>query len=197
MPNSKIAIIVTAFILIISYIFLFNKKQTTLQAKQTRHSSIYDIPITFINGKQETMETFKNKTILIVNVASKCGFTDQYTQLEELQKKYQNKNFSILAVPSNDFMNQEPGSNQEILSFCKNTYDATFPLLEKAHVKQSINQHPLYKFLITSKPFGKKISWNFNKYLISKEGRVIGYFGSTTKPLSEKIVSLIEEDIKK
>ena len=194
-------ILTTLIIFIISYLFLFNKNSTTkgetYASSSEKIETIYDIPITLINGEKTSLKKFKNKTLLIVNVASKCGFTRQYKGLEELQKKYEKEGFTILGVPSDDFMNQEPGSNEDILSFCQNTYQVTFPLLEKTQVKKGLKQHPLYRYLTGDPKVGKTISWNFNKYLVSKEGNLLHYFGSTIQPLSHQITAAIENDLKK
>ena len=127
-------------------------------------NNIYDINMDNISGENLSLEEFKGNVILIVNTASRCGFTSQYSELENLFNKYKDKGFTILAFPSNNFMNQEPGSNKEIEEFCKINYGISFPIFSKVEVKGS-NKHPLFEFLTsknTNPKFGGSISWNFN-----------------------------------
>ena len=161
--------------------------------------NFYDIEAKTIDGKTVKMEAYKGKTLLIVNTASKCGFTGQYDGLQKLYETYKDKGFVILGFPSNDFLKQEPGSNEEIASFCKLNYGVTFPMFEKISVKGD-DQHPLYQFLTskeTNPEFAGKISWNFNKFLISKNGQVVNRFGSRTKPSDKKLVEAIQQEIGK
>jgi glutathione peroxidase len=165
------------------------------KAKETSLKSIYKIEVQTITGETVKLEKYKGKTLLIVNTASKCGFTGQYEGLQKLYETYGDRGLVILGFPSNDFMKQEPGSNDEIASFCKKNYGVTFPMFEKITVKGD-EQHPLYAFLTskeTNPGHSGKISWNFNKFLISPDGKVIGRFGSRTKPSDEKLVSAIEK----
>lgn len=158
-------------------------------------NSIYDIDVDNISGENLSLEKFKGNVILIVNTASRCGFTSQYSELENLFNKYKNKGFTILAFPSNDFMNQEPGSNKEIEEFCKVNYGISFPIFSKVDVKGS-NKHPLFEFLTsksTNPKFGGSISWNFNKFLISTDGKIVNRFGSMTSPLNKKVILSIEK----
>ncbi len=151
-------------------------------------SSIYDISITGIDGKEIKISDFKNKNILFVNVASKCGFTGQYEGLQQLHEKYKS-NLVVIGVPSNEFGGQEPGTSQQIATFCSDKYDVSFIMTEKVKVKGS-KQHPLYKWL-TNKDLNmvsnSSVKWNFQKYLINEKGEFINYWYSFTKPLSEKI----------
>ncbi|WP_281281187.1 glutathione peroxidase [Pontiella desulfatans] len=161
--------------------------------------NFYEIEAKTITGETVKMEQYKGKLLLVVNTASKCGFTGQYDGLQELYDTYRDKGFVILGFPSNDFLKQEPGSNEEIASFCKLNYGVTFPMFEKISVKGD-DQHPLYQFLtskVTNPDFGGKISWNFNKFLISKDGRIINRFGSRTKPDDKKMVEAIKGAISK
>ena len=161
--------------------------------------NFYDIEAKTIDGEAVKLEQFKGKTLLIVNTASKCGFTGQYDGLQELYETYKDRGFVILGFPSNDFLKQEPGSNEEIASFCKLNYGVTFPMFEKISVKGDA-QHPLYQFLTskeTNPEFSGKISWNFNKFLISKDGQIINRFGSRTKPSDKKLVEAIKREIGK
>ncbi|KMQ52411.1 Glutathione peroxidase family protein [Chitinispirillum alkaliphilum] len=161
--------------------------------------SIYDIPVTTITGEETTLRPYEGKVLLIVNVASKCGFTKQYDGLQKLYEKYKDEGFYILGFPSNDFKNQEPGTNEEILEFCRVNFGVTFPLFSKISVKRGEKQHPLYTFLTskeTNKNVAGRITWNFNKFLISRDGTVITRFGSRTEPLAPKVIKAIEEALK-
>lgn len=155
--------------------------------------SIYDIKVKDIDGKEISLDKYKGKVLLIVNVASKCGFTGQYEDLENLYTKLKDKDFMILGFPSNQFGSQEPGSDQEIKQFCTLTYGVEFDMFSKIDVNGD-EESPLYTYL-KSKQSGilgtKDIKWNFTKFLIDKEGNVINRYGSTTNPKS------IENDILK
>jgi len=151
-------------------------------------TSIYDINIDSLQGKPINLKAYKNKYLLFVNVASKCGFTPQYRELEELHKTYQD-NLVVIGVPCNQFGRQEPGNSEEIEKFCEVNYGVSFLITEKTDVKGT-NQHPLYNWLTSKKLNNKKnssVKWNFQKYLVSPEGNLIDYYFSITKPLSSKI----------
>ncbi|MBU3013961.1 glutathione peroxidase [Poseidonibacter lekithochrous] len=155
--------------------------------------SIYDYNVKDIKDNEISMSKYKNKVLLIVNVASKCGFTGQYEGLENLYKKYKDEDFMVLGFPSNQFSNQEPGSNKEIQEFCRLTYGVEFDMFAKVDVNGE-NEIPLYTYLKkeASGILGtESIKWNFTKFLVDKDGKVIDRFGSTTKPED------IEDDIKK
>ena len=151
--------------------------------------NIYNIEINSLQNTPILLSDFKGKYILFVNVASKCGFTPQYKDLEELHKTYKDK-IVVIGVPCNQFGKQEPGSSSEIEEFCEVNYGVSFLITEKIDVKGK-NQHPLYTWL-TSKKFNNKksssVKWNFQKYLVSPEGELIDYYFSITKPLSSKII---------
>lgn len=149
------------------------------------------IPFYTINGEQTSLEEFKGKVILVVNVASKCGLTSQYEGLEALYREYKERSFTIVAFPANNFLNQEPGSNEEIAMFCKTNYDVSFPLMKKVSVKGK-DQHPLYLYLTKHSPFSGKIRWNFDKFLLNKEGEVVARFSPRTKPFNKKLVKEID-----
>ncbi|WP_104411655.1 glutathione peroxidase [Malaciobacter marinus] len=155
--------------------------------------TIYDIEVETIDGKKISLNEYKNKVLLIVNVASKCGFTSQYEGLEKLYNKYKNKDFVVLGFPCNQFMNQEPATNEEIKEFCSLTYDVSFPMFSKIDVNGD-EAHPLYKFL-KSKASGflgtEAIKWNFTKFLIDKNGNIINRYSPSTTPKS------LEDDIEK
>ncbi len=154
--------------------------------------SIYDISIKKMDGSTIQLNEYKNKVLLIVNTASKCGFTKQFAGLEELYKKYQDQEFVILGFPCNQFLKQDPGTDSQILEFCQLNFGVTFPMFSKSNVKGK-NQSELYKFLIENSPErqGKGIKWNFEKFLISKAGKIVGRFSS------KKIPKEIEIDIEK
>jgi len=155
-------------------------------------TSFYDLEVNSITGEPVKMDQFKGKKILVVNVASKCGLTPQYSDLEKLYQKYSDK-LIILGFPSNDFLRQEPGSNKEIASFCSKNYSVTFPLFEKIKVKGA-KKHAIYRWLTDQKQNGwnkKGPSWNFTKYLIDENGKLIKRFSPRTLPLSDEITSLI------
>ena len=154
---------------------------------------IYDIEIKSLQNNPIQISDFKGKYILFVNVASKCGFTPQYKGLEELHKTYQD-NLVVIGVPCNQFGKQEPGNNEAIQEFCELNYGVSFLITEKVDVKGS-HQHPLYTWLTTRELNNKKsssIRWNFQKYLISPEGKLIDYYLSITKPLSSKITKQLK-----
>ena len=151
-------------------------------------TSLYDIKINSISGEKINLADFKGKKILFVNVASKCGFTPQYDGLQELYELYKDK-LMIIGVPSNQFGGQEPGTAEQIQSFCKLNYGVTFLITEKVDVKGK-NQHPLYTWLTKKENNGVKnssVKWNFQKYLVDENGELIDYYFSLTKPMSKKI----------
>ncbi len=160
--------------------------------------SFYDIQVDTITGETLTLEKYRGKVLLIVNTASKCGFTGQYAGLQELYETYNDKDLEVLGFPSNDFLWQEPGTDEEIQSFCTLNYGVTFPMFSKIAVKGK-EQHPLYQYLTskeTNPEFGGKISWNFNKFLIGRDGTIMGRFGSRTKPGDPKLMGGIEAALK-
>jgi glutathione peroxidase len=141
--------------------------------------SFYDLKANSLNGKPGNLAQYKGKVSLVVNVASKCGYTPQYAGLEKLQREMKGKSFNVLGFPSNDFGEQEPGSAEEIATFCRLTYDVTFPMFEKLVTKRGPEQSPIYAFLGTS---GKLPAWNFSKYVIDKQGRIAAFFPSEVTP---------------
>ena len=152
-----------------------------------------------IDGKEVDLSQFQGKVVLIVNVASKCGNTPQYKALQELYEKYGKDGFVVLGVPANEFGKQEPGSNDEIAKFCTSKYHVTFPMLAKVVVKGE-GICPLYKHLSekdTDPKFGGEIPWNFEKFLIGRNGEIAGRFNHRVKPESEEVVKVIEAELKK
>jgi glutathione peroxidase len=165
--------------------------KTTMQPMQ----SIYDFTLPSIDGQATSLGTYTGKVIMIVNVASRCGFTGQYEGLEKLYQAYKGRGFVILGFPANNFLGQEPGTDAEIKSFCSLKYNVTFPLFAKLSVKGS-DKHPLYKYLTekeSNPEFSGEISWNFNKFLIGRDGKIVQRFGSRTKPEDPVVRQAVEK----
>ncbi|WP_299166461.1 glutathione peroxidase [uncultured Arthrobacter sp.] len=156
--------------------------------------NLHDIPLTMIDGSERSFGDFRGKTVLVVNVASQCGFTPQYAGLEELYRKYADRGLVVLGVPSNQFMGQEPGTEADIQAFCSMNFGVTFPLTTKTDVRGR-NQHPLYgeltKFKTGTLP--GLVKWNFEKFLVNDAGTVVARFAPTVEPDSEEIVAAIEK----
>jgi glutathione peroxidase len=154
--------------------------------------SIYDIPLKDIDGKDASLKPYQGKVILVVNVASKCGFTPQYTALETTYKKYQDQGLVICGFPCNQFGHQEPGTDTEIKEFCTSKYDVTFPMFDKLDVNGD-NRHPLYVALAgKDSPFPGDIHWNFTKFVIGRDGKIVARFDSKVKPDSPEVTQAIE-----
>jgi glutathione peroxidase len=181
MFNKNILIVYTILIMI----SLFGKVDAKYEKK------FFDLSINDINGQQLDLEKYKDKTILLVNVASKCGFTKQYTGLQELYEKYQEKGFVVIGIPSNQFGGQEPGSNEEIKDFCETNFNITFPITDKVNVKGD-KLHEIYSWAKENHGKSTIPKWNFHKILINKNGEVQNTFNSFTEPLSKKIIKEIE-----
>jgi glutathione peroxidase len=142
-------------------------------------TSFYDLETMTLDGKSADLAQYKGKVSLVVNVASKCGYTPQYEGLEKLQREMKGKDFNVLGFPSNDFGGQEPGTAQEIATFCKLTYGVTFPMFEKVVTRKGPDQSPIYTFLGSS---GNLPAWNFSKYVVDKQGRIVAFFASQVTP---------------
>jgi glutathione peroxidase len=153
--------------------------------------TVHDFDVKTIDGKEVSLSRYKGKALLIVNTASRCGFTPQYQGLEALYERYQGKGLEVLAFPSNDFGGQEPGNNQEIKQFCELKYKTTFPLFGKIAVKGAA-AHPLYKYLTGLKENGGEITWNFNKFLVTPEGKVVAHLPSDAEPMSDEFRKQVE-----
>jgi glutathione peroxidase len=165
---------------------------TTLMATE---KTIYDFTLNSIDGQPTPLSSFKGKIVLLVNVASRCGYTPQYTALESIYEKYKDRGFVIVGIPANNFGGQEPGSNQEIKTFCAAKYHVTFPMMAKVSVKGS-DITPLYQFLIDKNAnpnTGGEIGWNFTKFLVGPDGKMIARFDSKVEPDSPQVTSAIEK----
>ena len=162
---------------------------TKVEAKYDK--LFFDLSIKSIDGEELILNQYKNKTILIVNVASKCGFTKQYAGLQELYEKYQEKGFIIIGIPSNQFGGQEPGSDNDIKNFCETNFNITFPMSSKVNVKGD-NIHEIYSWAKENHGKSTIPKWNFHKILINKNGKIQNTFNSFVKPLSKKVIEEIE-----
>ena len=174
-------------------IFLFISQLALTQNFKQMKETIHQFELTDLSGKKFDMSTLKGKKVMVVNTASKCGLTYQYEILEKLYKENKSKDFVIVGFPSNNFLWQEPGSNEDIAKFCLENYGVSFPMMEKISVRGSA-MHPLYKFLTEKDKNGYKdssVKWNFQKYLIDENGMFMDVFYSMTKPMSKKITKLI------
>ncbi len=187
-------LLVVGFLLMIvlsTKVFAQNKDMSVAE-----NQNVHSFTMKNIDGEDVNLASFKGKALLIVNTASKCGFTPQYAALEELYKKYQEQGFEILAFPANNFMGQEPGTDQEIKSFCLLKYKTTFPVFAKSSVKGA-DINSLYKYLTLQAGFNGPIKWNFNKFLVAPDGKVVARFDSGVDPLSPQLVSKLEEVLPK
>jgi len=160
------------------------KTETTLQ----------DIPFNTIKGEPTSLADFSGQPVLIVNVASQCGNTPQYSGLEELYRTYRDSGLVILGFPANNFGGQEPGTNEEILDFCTSNYDVTFPMMAKVSVKGP-DKHPLFVALTEQSPIPGEIDWNFSKFLLDRDGHLVARFNAKTQPMSEEVVAAIRKQL--
>lgn len=180
----------TFFLTLISFVML-SSNDSNLNNKE----SIYQFKVKDINGETFDFATLKGKKIMVVNTASKCGLTPQYEKLEALYQKYKDSNFTIIGFPANNFMGQEPGSDNEIAAFCQKNYGVSFPMMSKISVKGK-NIHPVYKFLTKKDKNGLEdndVQWNFQKYLIDEEGHLIKVISPRTQPDDPAIIEWIEK----
>jgi len=156
--------------------------------------SIYDFELDDIDGSPVKLSEYEGKVVLVVNVASECGFTPQYAGLQAIYKQYQDRGFTVLGVPANNFGDQEPGTNEQIKRFCTTAFGVTFPMFAKISVKGK-DKHPLYQYLTATEPgrqFGGEIKWNFNKFLIDRTGQVISVYASKIEPQDPQLTADIE-----
>ncbi len=171
------------------------KKGSGPTASDIGIESIYDLTMSDIDGEEIKLEAFRGDVLLLVNVASKCGYTYQYEGLQELYRTYKDRGFKVLGFPANNFMRQEPGSNEDIKTFCSVEYEVSFPMFAKISVKGK-DKHPLYVYLTDKQKHpetGGGITWNFNKFLVDRDGKVIARFGTKIEPLSDELITALEE----
>lgn len=158
--------------------------------------SVHDFTMKSIDGQELKLDAYKGKVALIVNVASRCGYTPQYEGLQAIYAKYKDQGFVVLGFPANNFGSQEPGTNEEIKTFCSTKYNVTFPMFAKISVKGA-DIHPLYQYLTSNEAgFGGEVQWNFGKFLVDKNGKVIARFASGDEPDSSKVTQAIEQALK-
>lgn len=184
-------------VIVLGFLF-FNKKQSeekNFSDFENLPSSIYDISVKNIKGEDVSLKQYKGKVLLIVNVASKCGYTPQYKGLQELYINYKDEDFIVLGFPCNDFGGQEPGTNEEITQFCEMNYGVTFPMFDKINLKGE-NISELFKWLL-AQPAGKNedVKWNFEKFLVSRDGKLVERYSSKVKPNDDNLIDAIEAEI--
>lgn len=179
-------------LIFLSFFIFFGRSQADQAIVPSTAQSVYDFKVKTMHGDEKSLAEYKGHVLLIVNTASYCGFTPQYAGLEKLYERYKDRGFVILAFPANNFMGQEPGDDTSIKSFCELKYKTTFPLFSKISVKGD-QMEPLYHYLTTASGFNGDITWNFNKFIIDKQGRVIARFDSKIDPMDP----LLEEDVLK
>jgi glutathione peroxidase len=198
--KTKITLIGIAILVITSaaVALTWANKSTAKEEVKMVESSVLEFTMKNIDGKDVKLDEYKGKVLLIVNVASRCGYTPQYEGLESIYRKYKDQGLVVMGFPANNFLGQEPGTNEEIKTFCSTRYNVTFPLFSKISVKGD-DIHPLFQFLTsksTNPEFAGDISWNFNKFLVDRSGKVVNRFETKEKPESEKIVAAIETTLK-
>lgn len=159
-------------------------------------TTIYDFKLNHGETGQVNFSDYKGKVILLANIATRCGFTEQLDDLENLYEKYKDKNFVVVGIPSNNFLSQTPENNKEVVAFCKLKYKTNFPITEKVDVIGD-NKHPLIKWVHDQKGYGSPILWNFEKFIIDKNGKIVERFRSITKPLDGEVIKAIEREIAK
>lgn len=190
-------ILSSLFLIYFSEISEATEKQNNKYIFYKTYTNIGEMEVKDIHGKPIKFSSYKGKVLLIVNVASQCGYTPQYDGLEKVYKKYKSKGFEILGFPCNDFGNQEPGGRQEILKFCKKNYGVTFKLFDKVKILGK-DKSPLYNKLINAQSIENgDVEWNFEKFLISKDGKVVKRFKSNVKPESQELKKAIESELSK
>ena len=186
----------TTYVLTIAFLLFLSKTDAENKNKgNSMEKNIKQVTVKDIDGKSVKLSDYKGKVLLIVNVASYCGYTKQYSGLEQIYKQYKDKGFEILAFPCNQFGEQEPGTNAEIKNFCSSKFDVSFKLFDKIDVNGN-NKSPLYSILTDNEITGKSdIKWNFEKFLIDKDGNVVARYASKVEPTSKELISAIEKEI--
>ncbi|MCB2203311.1 glutathione peroxidase [bacterium] len=174
---------------ILTTLFLFITIMTAMHAQDAQN--VYDFTMTTIDGEEKALSDYRGDVLLIVNTASKCGFTPQYEGLQELNERYADRGLHVLGFPANNFGGQEPGSDAQIQEFCSTTYHVTFDMFSKISVAGE-DKHPLYAYLTGATDFPGEIKWNFTKFLVDREGRVVARFETKVDPLDEAVTAAIE-----
>ena len=178
--------------ILIAVMLMVSPASAGSQSVKTAH----EFEFTSIEGAPVPMETFKGKAVLVVNTASRCGFTHQYANLQSVWERYRERGLVVLGVPSNDFGGQEPGTESEIKQFCEVNFNVDFPMTSKVHVKGE-NAHPFYRWASQELGSASKPRWNFHKYLISPDGQLVDWFSTPTSPTSERVLRAIEAQLPK
>ena len=196
--NVALPVIIMLIITSISFVLIRGNDLSTDENVKMTEKSVLEFTMKNIDGQDVKLESYRGKVLLLVNVASKCGSTPQYEGLESIYKKYKEQGLVVMGFPANNFLWQEPGTNEEIKTFCTTKYNVTFPMFAKISVKGK-NIHPLYRFLTskeTNQEFGGNITWNFNKFLVDRSGKIVDRFATKEKPESERAVQAIEKALK-
>jgi glutathione peroxidase len=190
--------IILLIALIFSSLLLFAQEKTTnIQKEISPMDNINDISVLDMNNKKVELSDYNGKVLMIVNVASECGYTKQYAGLQDIYEKYNSQGFEIVAFPCNDFGGQEPGTNEQIQNFCSSKFGVTFKLFDKIKVLGK-DKSPLYERLINNSVTEKgDVKWNFEKFIISKEGKIVNRFRTKVEPTSDEVISAIERELKK
>ena len=181
-------VLISFFSLLILSSILATQQKEKMAVDQ---KGLYGFTMKTIDGKDKSLADYKGKVLLVVNVASFCGYTPQYKDLEEVYQKYKEKGFAILGFPANNFGRQEPGTDEEIKTFCETKYNVTFDLFSKISVKGD-DQHPLYQYITKDSPFPGDVKWNFQKYLVDKKGNIVAKYPSKVKPTDKEVIQQIE-----
>jgi glutathione peroxidase len=181
-----------AAVLIVLFAFQVILSAQTKEKQMETQQVLYSFTMKTIDGNDKKLSDYKGKVLMIVNVASKCGHTPQYKGLEALYEKYKDQGFMILGFPANNFFSQEPGTNEEIKTFCSLNYGVTFDMFSKISVKGD-DQHPLYHYLTEDSPVPGAVKWNFQKYLVDRKGNVVDKFSPGTEPTEKEVIAEIEK----
>jgi glutathione peroxidase len=181
-----------AAVLIVLFAFQVILSAQTKEKQMETQPVLYSFTMKTIDGNDKKLSDYKGKVLMIVNVASKCGHTPQYKGLEALYEKYKDQGFMILGFPANNFFSQEPGTNEEIKTFCSLNYGVTFDMFSKISVKGD-DQHPLYHYLTEESPVPGAVKWNFQKYLVDRKGNVVDKFSPGTEPTEKEVIAEIEK----
>jgi glutathione peroxidase len=191
----KILVSIAVGALVLGAYTIYGTAAQAVAEKDKTDSPIYSLTMKRLDGKPESLGDYKGKVLLIVNTASKCGFTPQYAGLQKIYDTYKDKGFVVLGFPANNFLGQEPGTDGEIATFCESRFHVTFPMFSKISVKGD-DIAPLYDYLTNKSPVAGDVKWNFQKYLIDRKGRVIAKFHPRVEPTDERVIKAIEEALK-